>query len=475
LDAKDKNAHEICIKLNLMKYLFFFTALLLAVNCQPQTQPHVLAAPPVNPSYPFIRSLSVDCSDQILSDMTHGSQTGMENDLLDFISDNYIKYVILRDLENANVFGDPVNEATLHQLIGDIRSIDPAIQVGLCASASAIFKSDFIIKPDDLKGPCFGEVLKPILNQGSFSDLPTEEKQKVAISSLYIKVSLFENDADSPDKRKKCHTNFDALYLDYPYWNTTSSMTDMQNQFQHFKDILKIMRSVKCHSSCIRFIDAEFLPSDQFMLQGWTAIDQITDADTLIDRVVIPSYTSDPYGVFNRDCKLMHFLSDRFSKTGTKILMKMSAESPGFSYCNSNLQPNDYLGDYLNGSVTPNGNMFSVEDKIIAQYNDINNVCPACHCSTYVENHYNTNNIWGNNLNGSIWGPYTMMNGNHLFRKTNHEIVLENDFIPVKVVDALGREYGIYRDQKIAIEKIEQFEKGIYYLISGDKKSVYRK
>jgi hypothetical protein len=422
-----------------MKTLLTTFSILLACFCNAQTQPHIHAAPPVNPGYPFVRSLSVDCADAIVNDMCNGSQTGLESDLLDYISDNYIGYVVLRDLENSNVFGNPVLENLLHRLLFDIRQIDPNIQVGLCGSSSAIFQSGFVIDPQLLTKPCLGEMLiaysKLSFNQPAIPDL----SNKLAIISFFLKVMRFEDNAELVASTKRCQNNFDALYLDFPYWNTTTSMQDMQTRFQDFKDILNVMRIVKCHSVCLRNIDAEFLPSDLFLLQGWTAIDQITDADTLIDRVVLPAYTNDASGVFDMSCKMMHFLSDRFSKTGTKILIKLNAESQNFTYCNSSVQSQNYLGDYLNGTVTPNGNMLSVEKQFVNHFNDINYVCPACHCSTYVDNHYDANNIWGNILSGTIWGPYTMMNGNNLFRKKYIEPI-DNEIHSSKLYDLLGRE-----------------------------------
>ena len=75
----------------------------------------------------------------------------------------------------------------------------------------------------------------------------------------------------------------------------------MQNEFSNYKTILSVLQILKCNYGCFRFIDTEFLPTEIFNNQAWTAIDQITEVDPLADRLIIPSFTNNASGTYDSD------------------------------------------------------------------------------------------------------------------------------------------------------------------------------
>jgi hypothetical protein len=403
-----------------MKQLITLTLLLFCLHSV--AQPHVSAPPPLNPGYPLIRSLVVDCTGRIIDDMVNGNPALLEANLLNYLSDNYITYAVLYDLENAGIFGNTQRESSFLQLIHDLHMA--GVQAGVSCSMNSFQNSPLLPSvPLNLDKHCFSsniinntESLNKIFSQPAVT--PGDKAMKATVTFFFQLVRMIRNSGYS-DNDPECIYSIDALYLDYPYWNTTSTMQAMQDDFSNFKKILSVMQLLKCNNGCIRFIDAEFLPTDMFKLQGWTSIDQITEADTLIDRVVIPSNTNIYQSVFDVRCKLMHYLSDPFGKTGTRMLIKNSVESTAFGFCNSPAIPGNYLGDYLNGTAFPSGNMYSVEKTFLDKFNDANYMCPSCHCYGYADNHYASANIRANILSGFVWTPYSMMQNHHLFRNGN--------------------------------------------------------
>ncbi len=450
---------------------FLIAALSIAFTAGSQTLPHQPAPPPIVAGNSLLRSLTVDCADLIVNDIANGHVSGLESDLINYISADYIGYVILRDLENAGIFGDAVKESALSHLLGDIRGINPDIQIGVCGSTTALFQSNaFLNNASSFDKRCYvsnliidPDHLNSVINAPNLSG---SDKKRTAIITFFLSVTRFM-ESELLSNRKNCSSRFDAFYIDYPYWNTTSSMANMQHDFENFKDILKVLQFIKCNSTCIRFIDAEFLPTDLFKLQGWTSIDQITEADPLIDRVVFPAYTNNASGAFNLRCKLMHYISDQFSKPGTKLFVKLNAESSSFANCNSTAAPNNYLGDYLNGTTFPSGNMYSVEKNFVSAFENPNYVCPACNCSTYTDNHYTSLNVQGNVLVGMIWTPYSMLQSNQLYRKKINPIPEISENNPVEIRDVTGKTFGIFKNVKESEEAIKQYPGGMYFIVGN--------
>jgi hypothetical protein len=241
----------------------------------------------------------------------------------------------------------------------------------------------------------------------------------------------------------------------------------MRNEFNQFKDVLNLLRVLKCQYNCTGAIDAEFLPTEIFNLQGWTAIDQITDIDPLADRLVIPVFTNFHNGVFDLSCKTMHFLTDPFSKPGTQFFIELSAESSSFAYCNSSNTPENYLGNYLNGTTLPSGNMYWVEKQFLNRFNNQQYICPSCQCPVYTNNHFNISNMQGNILSGVMWRPYTMLKDHHLFRKKNiaENSVDNTETESIQVFDIQGRIVL----HSIEIEEENNLSPGLYITISTRK------
>jgi hypothetical protein len=222
---------------------------------------------------------------------------------------------------------------------------------------------------------------------------------------------------------------FDALYIDYPYWENASLLgfNQINQRFASYCSSLQFLQMLKCSYSNY-IIESEFQPTDLFRLNGWTITDQIEQADKLIDRMMIPFYT-DPYSssnAFNVNCRLLHLLSDRFSKNATNFYVGFSAQSNAYTYCNSTTPPQEHLGKYLEGSISPSGNLYSVEDQFLNKLNDPNYMCPTCSCRPFDENQYSQASPASNFCSGSIWLNYTMLKSHQLFKseEANDEATL---------------------------------------------------
>jgi hypothetical protein len=284
-----------------------------------------------------------------------------------------------------------------------------------------------------------------------------------------------ESEQNSPHSIP-CNTGFDAFYVQYRFWEYTNSLLDMQNEFKNLIDILYLLNGFKCLYNCTGFIDVEFSPTDIFKLQGWTSIDQITEIDPAADRLILPAFTNFADQVFDISCLSLHYITDPFSRPGSRVFIELLAESPAFNYCNQVVTPQNYLGDYLNGSTFPSGNMYSVEKKLLDKLNDPAYYCTACHCYSFTNNHYTTSNKNGNIFYGTIWGPYSMMYDHQLYRNKNTKEAWKKNKIPISqtVMDMMGRTYkaenflelnsnlpsgiyiktSVYQDGKNEIEKI---------------------
>jgi hypothetical protein len=420
-----------------MKQFIFLILLLQNFSLQAQnTAPHSYEAPPLNPYGNFTRSLQVDCADLIVYDIANSNALGCAQQLHDFISNNFISSVILRDLNN--VFGNSMLENALRFLNTNLHHAFPGLTIGVCGSTSSFFnQTDFLKASDFFRKECQPKLFSGINSGGNAS------RQREELHKFFVRATSYNNKEESTDSY--CAASFDILYLEDRYWDESvyTSLNAMQNAFNDFKNTLEILKSLKCSYTCIKEICAEFQPTQKYMLQAWTAIDQITEADPLMDKIVLPSFTPSSQfdQSFDQQCRNYHYIADRFSKNGSKIIAGFSAESSGFYYCNTASTPPDFLGEYLNGTALSQGNMYSVEKKFLNQVNDPAFQCSWCSCNIFPDNHQQTSYMQGNNISGSMWYYYTMMKTHNLSRSLSHELTEQTtqEIKEILVFDAYGQ------------------------------------
>jgi hypothetical protein len=421
-----------------MKTYFLFAAFILFMFSNPLSAqlPHTFQPPPVNPGGNFTRSLIVDCFDEIITDITNGNPSGLEHELFNYIQKNYIGYIILSGLEHLNIFGNSIKEKSLREFLIHARDSIPGLKIGLGATDAVHYTITPLLNATTGSG-CFSSGLIPNLtgfnyalnNTGiNFENLNRSEMCKFFFKAAQFCRNLYNK---NPGKFK---FPFDSFFLEYRYWNYTTSLASMQNEFMNFKMLLSVMNILKCNFNCIRYVEAEFLPSEIFNQQAWTAIDQITEADPLMDKMMIPAYSNNAPGLFDQICKTMHFLTDRFSKQRSTFYIGMNAEDNSFSFCDTSLIPHNYLGDYLNGTISPNGNLYSVENMFLQKFNNPVYMCSSCSCLPFNGNHYSIANVYGNELAGSMWTPYSMMKANHLYRSKKVNEMESTNEIPARCI-----------------------------------------
>jgi hypothetical protein len=452
------------------KYFIAFTGcFLIIIHLQAQSiQSHQSQPPPNNPGYPFVRGMYVDCTSDIITDISNGNPLGLEQELTNYISNNSIGYIILRNLENSNVFGDPNLENALRTLMHILRVSIPGIKIGIEGSSENFFQNtDYLHIWERFGKECYPvgamhsiKTIEEITNdQKSRSNLVRSE-----LCKFFIQAERFGKKSDNYAHASSCESAFDVLYVKYPYWQHTNSLIDMQIEFNHFKDVLYLLQALKCQYNCTGAIDAEFLPSEIFNLQGWTAIDQITDIDPFVDRLMVPTLTNVSDNIFDFSCKTMHFLTDPFSKAGTRFFIELSAESPLYNYCNSIAPPNNYLGDYLDGLTNPSGNMYSVEKKFLDKFNDPLYFCTNCQCQAYMNNHFSTSNKQGNILSGIMWGPYSMLKDHNLFKTSKGTNTRVNQIDEIELIQLFDLEGKLIFQSKNS-EKNTPLPIGLYLKI----------
>ncbi len=473
---------------NYRTYIFFSLLILMSFRSTgQQTLSHQSQSPPINPGYTFTRGIFVDCAEDIIIDISNRNLLGLEQGLIDYLRANYISYIILRGLDQSSVFNRHSLLRALRLLMTDLKQAIPGIKIGICGSEEGTFQPT----PDITISPAFGNSGFPVGTISSVNDFKLAlndagvnqtNLKRSELCKFFFRAAALGYEFPGQIKDSRPLFSFDALYLEYRYWNHTSSLVTMQNEFTNYKSLLSVMQILKNKFQGITSVDAEFVPSGLFTLQAWTAIDQITEADPLADRLLIPATTNDGTAPFNLTCKLLHYLSDRFSKPNSKIFIGLNAESSAFHYCNSTNSPQDNLGDYLNGTVMPSGNLYSVEKYFIDKFNDPIYVCPACGCRPYIDDHYSLSNTSGNTLVGTIWGPYSMMKQYNLFKiagNTDNTDISDKKIKMIKLLDITGRTIK-------NLKSIEEFENiqlnnnlmdGIYFLtiLSLDGKTEIRK
>lgn len=374
--------------------------------------PHTRQPPPQQPHGSFTRSIFIDCTDQIIDDMLNNHSLGLENELIVYLRDNFIGYAAMDGLQS--VLGDPVKESVLRQLLLDIRSANPGIEIAAAGNSLNAFGHSFLKVHGEIRTEC------QLISQAR---LTAASQDALRVLSFFEKSVTF--DFKEVKKEDECSTGFDALYLRFPFWKEQLSYTDAISAFNDYIIILEFMKTLKCRYSCIQSVDAEFVPNERFIPYGWTATDQVTAADELIDRVIMPGETDNGAGVYAIICRWFHLFTDRFTKDRTRVFIGFSAESNRFVSC-AGIFGRPHLGDYLDQT----GNMYSAEQIFVDQLNDPNYRCAYCNCNTNAMNQYSITNTEGNELTGSIWFSYSIMKNHRLFR---------TDKPKAKVSDILGR------------------------------------
>lgn len=472
-----------------MKPLYSLLYLLfIAFTTNAQTaQQH--QAPPVN-NYPYSRGMFVDCTDDIIRDIKNGNPLGSLDELKTYIRENFITYISLYDLDQGKVIGNAGMEPALKIFVLQLKKEFPQLKIGIIGK-----KSDYTTKSKDLKAADFFSTsclsagipftqrqLDSLINSARNNDeLQRSETIKFFLRSIKFSKTIKSNTAGN------CNSVFDVLYLEDQYWKDAGSvpLNTMKSEFNSYKSILGFLQMLKC--SCRSFsVEAEFEPTDYYRLSGWTATDQIEQADPLIDRIMIPFYTS-PYnatGAYDINCRLLHLLSDQFSREGTSFYCGFSAQSNAFNFCNSATTPQEHLGRYLSGTIgMASGNMYSVEKAFLDKLNDPAYMCAGCSCYEYFENQYSINNPTANWCAGSMWFTYSMLKENGLFRKTNstniEELSIQKTDSKLKlslsngkpfsyeIIDMQGRRLAIETNN--AIEQspdISALNDGIYLLVA---------
>lgn len=434
-----KFLHLIFVRKKMKKIFSIIILMTMAVTARSQSaQQH---QPPPSNNFPFTRGMFVDCTDQIILDMKNGNPTGAFDELRTYIKENYIGYIALYDLDQNKVIGNALLENHLKEMIILLKAEFPQLQIGFIGKKSGYSVRTKSLKVSDyLSSSCITSASPYTMNQldslinrvGNYEDLQRSETIKFFLRSIDFSKSI------KSDKPEICNAPINVFYLEDPYWlnASTGNLTLTKAKFDSYKSILRFLQLLKCPCRDIS-IEAEFEPTDYFRLSGWTVTDQIEQADPLIDKMMIPFYTS-PYnstGAFDINCKLLHLLSDPFSKNGTNFYIGLSARSNSFYYCNSSTTPLEHLGRYLMGILPlASGNLYSVEKSFLDKLNNPTYMCAGCSCYEFPENQYSSNNPTANMCVGSMWYTFSMLKDHSLFRvKNNDQDIVQENEIQIKM------------------------------------------
>ena len=443
-------------------------------------------APPTN-NFPYTRGMFVDCTDDIIRDIRNGNSYSLDV-LKTYIRENFINYIAVYDLDHGKVIGNPTMEPAFKVFLTKLKKEFPTLQIGIIGQKTGYNSRTKNLKVADFfSSACFSSAapysriqLDSLINDVRNND----DLQRSETIKFFLRGVKFTNSMQQPGPGN-CNSMIDVFYLEDQYWKDISNgnLVSAKAKFESYKSVLQFLQMLKCN--CRNFtVEAEFEPSDYFRLAGWTATDQIEQADPLIDKMMIPFYTS-PYnasGAFDINCRLLHLLSDQFSKNGTRFYTGFSAQSNSFYYCNSSTTPLEHLGRYLSGIIPmASGNMYSVEQLFLDKLNDPAYMCAGCSCYEYQENQYSISNPTANMCTGSMWYTYSMLKNNGLFRTGNsideNELVMNPDGqnINLKLIsnhpfsfelfDVQGR--AVKSEMKNAIDQIldiSDLSNGIYIL-----------
>ena len=471
-------------------HLFLIALILISYSAFSQ-QAHQHQAPPIN-SGSFSRGMFVDCMNEIIADVRNGSPLAQYDQLKTYIRDNYISFIELSDLDHNKVIGNPALEKVLRKILLDLKNTFPHLKIGVVGKEYDYQNATGRIKVSDYLNPNCQQ------NNGIYS-----AKQLDSLANIYSNNDELQRSETLKFflRVMKISSNFklnsntitgsliDVLYVDDPYWNdaTTTPFSDIKTRFDLYCNTLQYLQIMKCMFPSI-VIESEFQPTDLFWANGWTATDQIEQADKLIDRMMIPFYT-DPYNsnsAFEVNCKLLHLLSDRFSKNGSRYYVGFSAQSNTYNFCNSQNTPEEHLGKYLSGQINPSGNMYSVETQFLSMLNDTTNFCTSCSCRTFDDNHFSPASLTSNICDGAIWFTYSMLNRNDLYKSTDEKIEnkliteIVNDELSIHFKDNSDFTFHIYNlEGKVVLEdnqiqsghliNIEYLPRGFYFITANNE------
>jgi hypothetical protein len=413
--------------------LLLLMTLSISAQIAQQHQP-----PPTN-NYPYTRGMFVDCTNEIITDMRNGNPLAAFDELKTYIRENFIEYIALYDLDRNLIIGKPVLEQYLKQMIIALKIEFPQLRIGVVGKKAdhtirtrKLKASDYFTPACLVNSPYTLSQLDSMINYvGNAEDMQRSETIKFFLRSIDFTKTFV------PDGLSNCKSPVKVFYFEDRYWKDASSgtMNQVKSKFESYKSILRLLQMLKCHCNDIS-IESEFEPTNYFRLQGWTITDQIEQADPLIDKMMIPFYTS-PFnanGAYDINCKLLHLLSDQFSKNGTTFYTGFSAQSNSFTFCNSSTTPMEHLGRYLMGIIPmASGNMYSVEKGFLDKLNDPAYMCAGCSCYGYLENQYSPSNPTANMCVGSMWYPYSMLKNNGLFRKGAKEVATTANSIDLQI------------------------------------------
>ena len=439
MDAEVIPAPHLCKKNKMKKTNIFLAFLLMAITLNAQiAQQH---QPPPSNNFPYTRGMLVDCTNEIVVDMKNGNPLGAFDELKTYIRENFIGYIALYDLDHNLIVGKPVLEMYLKQMITGLKFEFPQLRIGVVGK-----KSDYTIRTRKLKASDYFSPACLVNSPYNLNQLDSminyvgssEDMQRSETLKFFLRTVDFTKTIPS-DGLSTCKSAIDVFYLEDRYWKDASSGTLnlVKSKFESYKSVLRFLQALKCPCYDIS-IESEFEPTNYFRLQGWTITDQIEQADPLIDKMMIPFYTS-PFnanGAFDINCKLLHLLSDQFSRNGTTFYTGFSAQSNSFSFCNSSTTPLEHLGRYLMGIIPmASGNMYSVEKSFLDKLNNPAYMCAGCSCYSYNENQYSSGNPTANMCAGSMWFTYSMLKNNGLFRNgSQKENLVSNSKIELQII-----------------------------------------
>ncbi|HQW22623.1 MAG TPA: T9SS type A sorting domain-containing protein [Bacteroidia bacterium] len=401
---------------------------------------------------PATRGMYVDCFDCIIADIENGNPLGLENELFNYCDSRCIKYIALFRLDQGGsclpggVIGDPVHEATLSQLILDLKARIPGMTVGAVGSSKNWFYGNFTpnlpVRYFDEKAKCeapivfSNDALSRIMNP-----VPDEMNELTFIASELTKFFGRTAMYNSTDYNGSHAGKIDVFSVEYEYWDQSASSN---SQYLNYLSIIQALKSISCKSQYHETIETE-LKLKNLQSTGCpscpSAYDQAQAIDKYLDRILLVDYRHVLTDLFtgtsagSTHCAGLYLLGDKHTGKQSHVWPLFSAEYPtslgGSSWqtcephgistgCNANDVCNDYLGYYV-GDVPGTGYnpMYNVENDYYAVplASASNTFCTACGCTDWKENNIpGTSNPFHNLVDGFMWFTYTLMKDHSVAR-----------------------------------------------------------
>jgi hypothetical protein len=363
-----------------------------------------------------------------------------------------------------------------------MRTWFPNIQIGAIASSDPFFTRTNPLLVDDHLRFCFRYGIQDRTindwNELLNSTVDINARRQGEMLKSLVRLAAFSGEDEKPESTnaiisERCSRGFDFLYVEVEYWSTIQfpdPILDQLPAYENFKNCLNLAQLLKCKYTCLRSIDAEFNPSSFI---GVSKFQQIQECDFLIDRPTIPSYVRPQNAglTFDWKCDTYRLMADPSTKKHSKIFVQLSAEKIGFVDCHTNIGGNDFLGAYLDGSATPNGNMYSVEKDFVSKLEDQSYVCPNCNCTTFRDNHFYASAQDANEIVGSVWFAYSFMNTYNLLRKQKDDQnnVLSSQSLIVSPIPSSDWINISLSDENIEIKNISVYDGISHTAISLEK------